>query len=160
MKKRHYCGWKPNQHGYDERQVLVCINIYPALLSPRPPARSAASAAPDPTAVSGCLRSSCGPPSEREPPPSAPASDAPPGPGTGQERGGARLYIYIYIRYVFPCGDTAVSSIKFMEPRWWKIKLKRWTMSRNEHCSCVPNLGSAGKVTKKSIILKTARTQT
>lgn len=62
-------------------------NIYPAWLSPHPQAHSAESAALALTAVSGCLRSSCGPPSEHEPPPSAPASDAPPGPGTREERG-------------------------------------------------------------------------
>lgn len=66
----------------------MCVIIYPALLSPRPPVQIAVSAAPGLTAASGCLRSSCGPPSEHEPPPSAPASDAPPGPGRGQERGG------------------------------------------------------------------------
>lgn len=71
-------------------RVFSCIIIYPALLSPRPPVQTAESAAPGRTAVSGCLRSSGGPPSERELPPSAPASDAPPGPGKGNEREGGR----------------------------------------------------------------------
>lgn len=55
-------------------------DAYPASLSPHPPAQTAASAAPGPTAAGGFLRFFCGPPSEREPPPSAPASDAPRGP--------------------------------------------------------------------------------
>lgn len=75
------------------------FNIYPAWLSPHPPAQSAVSVALALTAVSGCLRSSCGLPLEHEPPPSAPASDAPPGPGTREERrglSGDQDYVILY----------------------------------------------------------------
>lgn len=59
------------------------LKLYPAWPSPRPLVQSATSAAPAPTAVSGCPGSSCGLPWERGPPPSVPASNALPKPWQG-----------------------------------------------------------------------------
>lgn len=94
---------------------------YPAWLCPHPRVRTAESAAPDWTAASGCQRSSCGPPSEREPPPSAPASDAPPGPGKRQGRrkeeraeGGERRRKYMKMNFV--CKTKCGTWLQWTQP--------------------------------------------